>query len=186
MNDEQHSSEERMSDLLGRASSERQEAARQRADAVAYATEQRATRYVLLRIHAWMGMLLGTAMLFTGTAQVFETQIGTWTRPFFGGLALLAGIILMAGIDSRGGSERDLVEVVGLSLKAFWDVAMALGFVVSIVQYGTVEWRLPWDLGVIDPSQPRPYGPFVYIGLASMISVVHLPACWRDLRSHRG
>ena len=180
------SPEERMDALVEQAAVERQINNRLRRNAADYAEDQRRIRYTLLRIHAWMAIIVGVTVLFTGTAQIFEITFGTWTRPALGGLALVAGSTLLAGIDSRGGSKRHLVEMAGLAMKTLWDIAMSLGFVLAIWQYGAIEFRMPWDLGVIDPLQPRPYGPFIYLGLFSMITIVHLPACWRDLRNQRG
>lgn len=145
---------------------------------------ERHTRLSLLRIHAWMSAAVGVAMMCTGTAQIFEQQVGTWSRPALGSLALVAGMLLAYGIHGPNGRHFGL-EAAGLILVGLWDFAMAAGFIVSLFLYGSVVVRWPWDLGPIDLGQPRPYGPVVYFGLMAMVSTVHLAAVLRDRRSAR-
>lgn len=173
---------ERMDSLIYQAASERQTLASALREVNRLRRRERRSRYRSLRVHSWMGILIGISMLFTGVPQVFESQIGTWIRPCLGTLALLAGSVLLAGIDSQGTHRKHYVEMAGLSLMTLWYGAMAASLVWAIYLYGSIEFRMPWDTSIVDPLQPRPYGPFVYLGLMSMVAFVHLPACWRDLR----
>lgn len=174
---------DRMDSLIAQAADERQALARALSEVERLRRRERAARYRSLRIHAWMGILIGTAMLFTGVPQIFENQIGTWMRPFLGTLALVAGAILLTGIDAQGTHRKHLVEMVGLSLMSTWYGLMVLALLWSTYRYGSIEFGLPWDLGAIDLLQPRPYGSIVYLGLMCNVAFVHLPACWRDLHN---
>lgn len=180
---EQDRGEARMESLIRQAAGERQSLARALKEVDRLRRSERRSRYLSLRIHAWMGILVGLAILFTGAPSIFETQIGTWMRPFLGILALVAGSVLLGGIDTHGTHGKHYVEAVGLALMTAWYGLMAASLVWSIYLYGSIEFKKPWDLTLIDPTQPRPFGPFIYLGFMSMLALVHLPACWRDLHN---
>lgn len=138
------------------------------------AAADRAVRVGLLHIHAGMKVALGVLILFTGGLHSVETALGIWTRPLLGGWAVLGGLVLSVSLARR--NRRCLL---GLLLIGVWDLAFTGAILVSLVVTGAA-WSWPWIHTPI--AAPRPYVAVVYIGLASMIWLVHIPAALRVRR----
>lgn len=146
--------------------------------------QERATRLSLLRLHALMGILVGTLIITTGAASKAEADFGLWVRPMLGGLALASGAVLLLGIRRLDTNYR--LECLGLILMGLWDTLMAV--VITGVMF---TYRGPWVLpgAHLVPSmpdaQPRPYAVVVYLALALMVWGVHLRAVLADRRRRR-
>lgn len=138
------------------------------------AAADRAARVDLLHIHAGMKVSMGVLILFTGGLRSVETALGIWTRPLLGGWALLGGLVLGVSLARR--NRRCLL---GLLLIGVWDLAFTGAILVSLVVTGAA-WTWPWIHTPI--ATPRPYVAVVYVGLASMIWLVHIPAALRVRR----
>lgn len=144
---------------------------------------ERQTRVALLRLHGWMGLAVGLLIYCCGTASLFESDFGLWTRPVMGTLAFASGAILLVGLRRPRGKHG--LEILGLALIGLWDFLMALAIVALVITYDQ-PWVFPTPgHPELPPDQPRVYAVVVYLVLSLMVWGVHLRAVLTDRKQSR-
>lgn len=128
---------------------------------------EQANRLGLLAVHGLIGLIAGTLILINGSAMSFDL-IGLWVRSLTGGIALVGGAVLLAGLVRTPRSVR--LEVTGLVLLGIWDLMMAVAFLTATIAVGELNFTWPW-IRVPDDIRTRLYPIALYVGMLALISV---------------
>ncbi len=134
----------------------------------AWRHEELLNRLALLACHAVIGVVVGGLMLKDGTAQAAHSLFGEQAEILVGGVALVGGGLLGAGLLLK---PRPLVlELLGLGTLSVWHLGMAWTF---------LAYLLKDDPAATDLSYPVA----IYSGYLLLLGV-HLWTLYRRWRRH--
>lgn len=130
---------------------------------------EQTNRRCLLLVHAFIGLFVGTLILFTGVSRTLGSP-DTWTRPTAGVTALLGGTLLLIGLVRRPPSLG--LQAAGLVVLGLWNLVMATAVLTVTVLADRVHVEWPWVASSTVPTEAI-YPVVLYLGLFAM-SAVHL------------
>lgn len=128
------------------------------------------TRVRELRVHGYKAFALGVLVLALGGNHAIEVALGSWMRLALGGVAVVAGLVLLW--ETRDLSEdvsRLRAQLFAVRLLIGWDLFMALGLAITLASYSGWDLTVPWESAPL--GQPAAFPLAIYLSLAAMLGL---------------